>query len=277
MPLLAGDRPVNSTEPQIVCRNLVVEFRARGQRVRALDGVSLSIAPGESVGIVGGSGSGKTTLARVLVGLVRPINGEVLVEGKSVDEWLKTDNKRFRRQIQMIFQDPYGSLNPRLTVRQSLREVLRVHRLATREEEESRVRDLLGRVGMDPAFADRYPFQLSGGQRQRIGIARALAVEPSVLIADEPVSALDVSVQANVLNLLSDLQQDGSLTLLLVSHDLAAVRYVCRRVVVMQNGRIVEEGMTPEVFENPRHPYTRALLAAVPELPSPRSRNARAQ
>lgn len=268
---------MNSTEPQIVCRNLVVEFRARGQRVRALDGVSLSIAPGESVGIVGGSGSGKTTLARVLVGLVRPINGEVLVEGKSVDEWLKTDNKRFRRQIQMIFQDPYGSLNPRLTVRQSLREVLRVHRLATREEEESRVRDLLGRVGMDPAFADRYPFQLSGGQRQRIGIARALAVEPSVLIADEPVSALDVSVQANVLNLLSDLQQDGSLTLLLVSHDLAAVRYVCRRVVVMQNGRIVEEGMTPEVFENPRHPYTRALLAAVPELPSPRSRNARAQ
>lgn len=249
------------------CRGVAVTYRRHGQTTRALDRVDLAIRSGESVGIVGESGSGKTTLARVLVGLVRPTEGEVFVSGRPISEWLAARRQEFRRRVQMIFQDPFGSLNGRFTIRQTLAEVLRVHRIGSRNEEAERIAVLLRSVGLDPALADRYPHEFSGGQRQRIGIARALAVEPLVLIADEPVSALDVSVQAQVLNLLRDLQEARGLTLVLIAHDLAAVRYVCRRIVVMHRGRVMEDGPSEQVLCDPQHSYTRSLIDAVPSMP----------
>jgi ABC-type oligopeptide transport system ATPase subunit len=257
---------MSANVPVISFENVSVVYRRGAATVRALDGISLRIRSGESVGIVGESGSGKTTLARALTGLAQPTSGEVRVEGRSVSDWLRAERRTFRRRVQMIFQDPYGSLNPRLTVRQTLAEVLRVHRLVPRGAEDARIGALLRAVGLDPSCADRHPHEFSGGQRQRIGIARALAVEPSLLIADEPVSALDVSVQAQVLNVLRDLHASRGLTLLLIAHDLAAVRYVCERIVVMHRGRIVEDGSADEVLEAPRHEYTRQLLDAVPSL-----------
>ncbi len=252
--------------PLIDVRGVCVEFNRRAQCVKALDDVRLAISRGESVGLVGESGSGKTTLARVLLGLQTPTSGDVFLEGRSIGAWLRNERAAFRRRVQMVFQDPYGSLNPRLSVGSALAEVLRVHGLASRAEESGAVAGLLNTVGLDAAYAERYPHEFSGGQRQRIGIARALATQPEVLIADEPVSALDVSVQAQVLNLLRDLQRERGLTLLLIAHDLAAVRYVCDRVVVLFGGRVVEEGRADRVLENPEHPYTRSLLAAVPEI-----------
>lgn len=242
--------------------DVVVEFRRWRRSFRALDGVSGAIERGESLGIVGESGSGKTTLARVLVGLTPIKSGVVEFEGRSLDAWLSNDPLGFRRRVQIIFQDPYGSLNPRMTVRQMLSEVLRVHRLVERAAVEDRICELLEAVGLDPASADRYPHAFSGGQRQRLGIARALAVQPSVLIADEPVSSLDVSVQAQVLNLLAELRKRAGLTLMVVAHDLAAIRYVCDRLLVMQNGRVVEEGPTERILASPAHPYTQTLLDA---------------
>ncbi|HMP74691.1 MAG TPA: ATP-binding cassette domain-containing protein [Kiritimatiellia bacterium] len=246
--------------------DLHVAFRRGRMRVAALQGIGLSIARGEAVGIVGESGSGKTTLARVLLGLEKPTAGTACFDGKPVATWLRDSRAAYRRRIQMVFQDPYGSLNPRLTIGSALAEVLRVHRLVSRAEEADAVARLLGAVGLDPGYANRYPHEFSGGQRQRIGIARALATRPEVLIADEPVSALDVSVQAQVLNLLKDLQRERGLTLLLIAHDLAAVRYVCDRVVVMHRGCIVEQGLADQVLQAPTHPYTQSLLAAVPEI-----------
>jgi ABC-type glutathione transport system ATPase component len=231
-----------------------------------LDQVTLDVLAGESVGIVGESGSGKTTLARVLTGLANFASGDIRVDGRLLSTWMQEDRQLYRRRVQMIFQDPYGSLNPRFTVRQALREVLRVHRLVPRGMEDARIAELLRTVGLDVSIADRYPHQVSGGQRQRIGIARALAVDPSILIADEPVSALDVSIQAQVLNVLRELHASRKMTLLLIAHDLAAVRYVCARIVVMYRGRIVEDGVADEVLSSPRHEYTRQLLAAVPTL-----------
>lgn len=256
----------DSDHPLFAFTGLCVEFRRRGQVHRALDRIDLAIQPGESVGIVGESGSGKTTLARVMIGLVPPTEGRAAFRGRPISEWLAAGRGAFRRRVQMIFQDPYGSLNPRFTVRETLAEVLRVHRVAPRDAENQRIEALLRAVGLDPALADRHPHAFSGGQRQRIGIARALAMEPSVLIADEPVSALDVSVQAQVLNLLRDLHEARGLTLVLIAHDLAAVQYVCRRIVVMHRGRVVEDGPAEQVLHEPQAAYTRMLIKAVPTM-----------
>ena len=234
--------------------------------VRALDGVTIDVARGEVVGLVGESGSGKSTLARALLGLQPLAGGEVLFAGRPVAAWLRESPAGFRRKVQMVFQDPYGSLDPRQRVGDALAEVLRVHRIGSAADRSDRVAGLLRQVGLDADHAPRYPHEFSGGQRQRIGIARALALEPEVLIADEPVSALDVSVQVQILNLLKDLQREQSIALLFIAHDLAAVRYLCDRLYVMQRGRVVEEGNASEVYTRPRHAYTRTLLAAVPDV-----------
>jgi oligopeptide/dipeptide ABC transporter ATP-binding protein len=240
--------------------------RLRGHKpavLRALDGVDLQIARGETLGLVGESGCGKSTLGRCILGLYVPTAGTVAFDGAL----LPTHRTRAgRRRIQMVFQDPYSSLNPRMSVRQTLGELLRVHDMVPKNKVDERSRELLELVGLPARALDAYPRQFSGGQRQRVSIARALALEPELLVADEPVSALDVSVQATVLNLLAELREQLRLTVLLIAHNMAVVRHVCDRVAVMYLGRIVEDAPTSELFENPRHPYTRGLLQAVPRL-----------
>ena len=231
--------------------------------LRAVDGVDLELVAGETLGLVGESGCGKSTLGRCIVGLYEPSEGEIRYRGAPLPA---ARDRPTRRRIQMIFQDPYSSLNPRMTVRQTLRELLRVHELVPRNAVDARCRELVDLVGLGARALDAYPRQFSGGQRQRVSIARALALEPELLVADEPVSALDVSVQATVLNLLGDLRSRLGLTVLLIAHNLAVVRHVCDRVAVMYLGRIVETAPTEELFANPRHPYTQALLRAVPRL-----------
>ena len=240
-----------------------VIFRRPTQELQALEDVSFQVGRGESLGIVGESGCGKSTLARCLVGLYPPTSGRTVFEGRQFEEKRAFSD---RKKIQIVFQDPYSSLNARMTIGQALREVLRVHKVVASDRVADRAVELLGLVDLDADIADVYPRQLSGGQRQRVNIARALAVEPEVLIADEPVSALDVSVQATVLNLLASLRERLGLTLILIAHDLSVVRYLCDRVAVMYMGRIVEIAATEELFEDPRHPYTQALLAAAPSL-----------
>ena len=240
---------------------MVVHYpRPGGPPVEALKSVSLQVEAGEALGIVGESGCGKSTLSRAIVGLVAPRSGRILYEGMDVAGLDRAGRERYRRHVQMVFQDAAGSLNPRMTVEAILAEVLHVHHLA------GDVPSLLAQVGLPPEAASAYPRELSGGQCQRVSLARCLALQPRVLVADEPVSALDVSVQARVLNLLRDLQQRLGLALLLVSHDLAVVRTVCQRVCVLYNGLIVEQGAVAEVLERPCHPYTRELLAAVPDV-----------
>jgi peptide/nickel transport system ATP-binding protein len=236
--------------------------------VRAVDGVSFSIAAGKTLGLVGESGSGKTTVARTLLRLTEPSSGSFRLDGADVFTLAAGPLRRLRRRIQIVFQDPYGSLNPRMTVRQTLREPLAIHQLTPKTERDARVGALLDEVGLDRELADRYPHELSGGQRQRVGIARALSVEPAFLVCDEPVSALDVSVQAQVLNLLADLQQKRQLTYLFIAHDLAVVKHIADDVAVMYLGRIVERAPASRVYAQPRHPYTRSLLSAVP-VPDP--------
>ena len=255
--------------PLLEVDSLKVHFHGRraGETVRAVDGVSLAVRNGESVGLVGESGCGKTTVANTLVGLVRPTEGTVRFDGQIVGDLTGSDLRAFRRHVQMVFQDPFGSLNPRLTVGSAIAEAVHVHgRAGNRSQQRARVAELLRTVGLEPEYALRYPHEFSGGQRQRIGIARALAVEPSLLIADEPVSALDVSVQVQILNLIADLRQSSGIACLLIAHDLTVVRYMCDRVLVMYLGRIVEQGPTEEVFAQPSHPYTEALLSAVPDV-----------
>ena len=240
--------------------------RARGRPhevLRAVDGVDLTIAKGETLGLVGESGCGKSTLGRAIVGLESPVSGSVRFRGEPL---VGGRGRAQRRRIQMVFQDPYSSLNPRMTVRQTLAELLRAHRMVPKEAIDARCRELLELVGLGPRALDAHPRQFSGGQRQRVAIARALALEPELLVADEPVSALDVSVQATVLNLLDELRGKLGLTVLLIAHNMAVVRHVSDRVAVMYLGRIVETAPTDELFTNPRHPYTRGLLTAVPRL-----------
>ncbi|MET9675816.1 ABC transporter ATP-binding protein [Streptomyces sp. NPDC006482] len=241
-------------------------YKGRGRRtLTALDGVSLTLAAGETLGVVGESGSGKSTLARVLAHAHPADGGRILLDGRDVTRPGRAELHAVRRRVQLVFQDPYASLNPRMTVGEIVAEPLRAFGTVAPGERAARVAELLRRVGLDPAAADRHPRSFSGGQRQRVGIARALAPEPTVLICDEPVSALDVSVQAQIVGLLTDLQRDLGLALVFIAHDLAVVRQVSHRIAVMHEGRIVETGGADELCEHPRDPYTRALLAAVPE------------
>lgn len=247
-------------------------FRKQIGVVKAVDEVSFDLQAGETLGIVGESGSGKTTCARAILRALKPTRGEALFhsEGQTVDLAALSDKqlKPLRQRMQMIFQDPFSSLNPRMTVGAIVGEPLVIHKLAKGQELEDRVVETLVKVGLKPEHQQRYPHAFSGGQRQRIGIARALVMRPSLVVADEAVSALDVSVQAQVINLLADLQQDFKLTYLFVAHDLSVVRHICDRVAVMYAGKIVELAQTEELFENPQHPYTKALLSAVP-MPDP--------
>ena len=238
---------------------------ARG--VAAVKGLSLTIARGETVALVGESGSGKTSAARAIIRLLRPTSGTVLFEGLDMASADGAALRRYRERVQLVFQDPYASLNPRIAVGKAIEEVLLVHGIeANRQRRRARVLDLMADVGLGTEHATRYPHELSGGQRQRVGIARALAVNPDLLLLDEPVSSLDVSVQAQIVNLLEDLQEEHGLGYLFIAHDLAVVNHIADRVAVMYLGEIVEEGPVDELFVDPRHPYTRALLASIPGL-----------
>jgi peptide/nickel transport system ATP-binding protein len=234
--------------------------------VKAVDGVDLEITPGETVGLVGESGSGKSTLGRLILKLIEPTAGQVFYNGRDLASLSRSELRALRRQMQLVFQDPYSSLNPRMRVRAIVGEGIEIHRLARGREKEDRIVKLLARVGMGPEALDRYPHEFSGGQRQRIGIARALAVEPRFLVLDEPVSALDVSIQAQIINLLQDLQDDLHLTYLFIAHDLRVVEHISQRVAIMYLGKIVELADRDEIFAAPRHPYTRALLSAIPMI-----------
>jgi oligopeptide transport system ATP-binding protein len=249
-------------------------FFGRNERfIRAVDGVSLRVRRGETMGLVGESGCGKSTLGRLMIRLIDPTFGRVAFDGTDITRLSQRALRPMRRRMQIVFQDPYSSLNPRMTVREIVGEAIAIHRLAkTRADEEARIVGLLERVGLRPDAMGRYPHEFSGGQRQRIGIARALAVEPEFIVCDEPVSALDVSIQAQIVNLLMDLQETMGLTYLLISHDLAVVQHVSHRVAVMYLGKIVEQAPSARLYEQPRHPYTRALFAAAPQPDPERKR-----
>lgn len=266
-----SDLPTSPTQQDILLQvdGLYKNFPTRqGGSVRAVQGLSFRLRRGTTVGLVGESGSGKTTAGRSLLRLIEPSGGRVLFEGVDLLSLTPRQMRPYRRQMQIIFQDPFSSLNPRLRVRDILGEALDTCGFARGAPRRARVAELLTLVGLQPEYASRYPHEFSGGQRQRIGIARALAVEPKFIVADEPVSALDVSIQAQVLNLLSDLQRSLGLTVLFIAHDLSVVEYLCDEVIVMYLGRIMESGPCREVYARPRHPYTQALLQAAP-VPDP--------
>ena len=265
------DRPSAAEEPLLRVTGLEKHFSTRrlpwrrGQPVRAVDGISFDLRASETLGLVGESGCGKSTAGQAVLRLIEPGAGTIEYDGQDITRVAGSELRRLRRELQIIFQDPYASLNPRMTVFEIVSEPWRVFReIAPRSTWRRAACDLLERVGLDADHADRYPHQFSGGQRQRIGIARALAMQPRVIVCDEPVSALDVSVQAQVINLLRDIQQDTGVAYLFISHDLSVVRHLCDRVMVMYLGRCVEVGPTNEVFNAPTHPYTRALIDAVP-------------
>ncbi|MBS4214183.1 ABC transporter ATP-binding protein [Neobacillus rhizophilus] len=245
-------------------------FGKKNHFVKAVDGVSIDIYPGETVGLVGESGCGKSTTGRMVVGLTDPTGGEIYFEGKKLSEYRA--KKSLGKNLQMIFQDPYSSLNPRMTVADIIAEPLVLHKVGNAKDRRKRVDELLERVGLDSYHGSRYPIEFSGGQRQRIGIARALALQPKLIVCDEPVSALDVSIQAQILNLLKEIQKDMGLSYLFIAHGIQAVKHISDKIAVMYLGKIIEFADKEELFANPRHPYTKALLSAVP-LPNPKMRD----
>jgi oligopeptide/dipeptide ABC transporter ATP-binding protein len=243
-----------------------------GARVRALSDVSLDIAAGEVVGVVGESGCGKSTLGRALLRLIEPSSGQVIFEGKDIVPLKKSALKPIRRDLQIIFQDPFGSLNPRHKVGKVIAEPLEVHGIGSKQQRQEKVRELLDLVGLPQNAIDRHPHEFSGGQRQRIAIARALALDPKLIVADEAVSALDVSIQSQIINLIAKLQKQLNISILFISHDLSVIRHVSDRIAIMYLGRIVEMGETEEVMQNPQHPYTQSLLSAIPRVGEKRAR-----
>jgi peptide/nickel transport system ATP-binding protein/oligopeptide transport system ATP-binding protein len=271
----------NGRNDLVVVKNLVKYFPVRAgvlQRiqgwVQAVDDVSITIKEGETLGLVGESGCGKTTVGQAILRLIEPTSGSVHFAGADITALSQSELKTLRRSMQIVFQDPYSSLDPRKTIGESVAEGLKIHRVGSAREQHERVLELLHRVGLEDYHAKRYPHEFSGGQRQRIGIARALALNPRFIVADEPVSALDVSIQAQVLNLLRDLQQDLGLTYLFIAHNMSVVEHISDRIAVMYLGKLVEVAPTRELFSNPLHPYTQALLSAVP-VPNPRHKRER--
>ncbi len=260
-------RTESSVSALVQARGLTKEYPRESATTRVVDDVSFVIHQGETLGLVGESGSGKSTVARMLLRLIEPTAGEVLFDGQPLPPASSTQMRNLRRRMQIVFQDPYAALNPRMTVRQILAEPFAIHREPPPEGITARLAELLRSVGLDDSALPRYPHEFSGGQRQRINIARALALRPRFLVLDEPVSALDVSVGAQVINLLRDLQRSLGLTYLFISHSMPLVRYLCDRVAVMQRGRLVEIGDCLQVCESPQNPYTRQLIAATPEMP----------
>jgi len=267
---------MSAQEPLLQVRDLRKEFPVRSgaliervtHTVKAVDGVSFEIREGRTLGLVGESGSGKSTTGYCVLQLIKPTAGSIRFQGKELTELGRGEMRRMRREMQIVFQDPYSSLDPRMTVGDIVSEPLEVHGVGSRRNRRARVRELLDVVGFNPDYSNRYPHEFSGGQRQRVGVARALALNPSLIVCDEPVSALDVSIQAQILNLLKDLQRDFGLTYLFISHDLAVVRSMSDDIAVMKDGKILEAGTADDVYEQPKHEYTRALLAAVP-VPDP--------
>ena len=254
-------------------QNLKTYFNTPRGKLHAVDDVSISIEHGETLGIVGESGCGKSTLGRTIIHLTEPTSGTILFEGRDITRVSKKECKELRRDIQMIFQDPYASLDPRMSVTELIEEPLRIYRLCSgKEERQKRVFELMDTVGIARRFANSYPHELDGGRRQRIGVARALSLDPKFVVCDEPVSALDVSIQAQVLNLLQDLQKDKGLTYMFITHDLSVVKHISNNICVMYMGTVVEKSEAKELFRNPKHPYTKALLSAIPRPVVDRSR-----